>query len=256
MDYPVNAVWRLLCISLATVLGISLTLALGRWQLGRAAQKEALAASMELQGRKSPLTGATLLAAPDLPALVHQHARVRGVWDAAHTIYLDNRQMDGRFGFYVLTPLRLEGSQQALVVQRGWVQRNFEARRDLQPVQTPAGVVEVEGRMALPPSKLYEPGAATPARIRQNLDLDQYRAETGLALLPIVLLQTGAASEGLTRDWPPVNLGLEKHYGYALQWFGMAAVMAALFLWYQIIRPARQRLLQRKRNQDSVAHAQ
>jgi surfeit locus 1 family protein len=52
-----------------------------------------------------------------------------------------------------------------------------------------------------------------------------------------MLMQTGPASEGLLREWPAVNLGVEKHYGYALQWFGIAAALALLYLWYQILKP-------------------
>jgi surfeit locus 1 family protein len=100
----------------------------------------------------------------------------------------------------------------------------------------PAGVVEIEGRMALPPSDLYALGGPTAGRIRQNLDLPQFRVETGLPLLPITLLQTGATGEPLVRDWPVANLGVEKNYGYAAQWFGLALLFSLLYLWFQFAR--------------------
>jgi surfeit locus 1 family protein len=143
--------------------------------------------------------------------------------------------MNAKVGFFVMTPLQLEGGG-AIVVQRGWVPRNFTQRDQIPAVQTPVGLVSIEGRIAPPPSKLYEPGNPTGNAIRQNLDLAQYRAETGLALLPITLVQTGPASEGLLRQWPAVNLGVEKHYGYAFQWFGLAALIAGLYLWFQVFR--------------------
>jgi surfeit locus 1 family protein len=181
--------------------------------------------------------------------LVHQRAALRGTWVAAHTVYLDNRQMNAKVGFFVMTPFALEGGG-AMVVQRGWVPRNFEQRDQVPSVQTPGGVVEIEGRIAPPPSKLYEPGSPSDGAIRQNLDLAQYRAETGLALLPITLVQTGAASEGLLREWPAVNLGVEKHYGYAFQWFGLAALIAGLYLWFQVFR------LMMSRPKESSRHVQ
>jgi cytochrome oxidase assembly protein ShyY1 len=67
--------------------------------------------------------------------------------------------------------------------------------------------------------------------------MEQYRAQTRLPLLSVTLVQTGPGSEGLQRAWPAVNLGVEKHYGYALQWFGMAALMALLYLWFQFLKP-------------------
>jgi surfeit locus 1 family protein len=54
--------------------------------------------------------------------------------------------------------------------------------------------------------------------------------------MPLSLQQTGASPEGFLRDWPVVNLGVEKNYGYAAQWFGMAGLFALLYLWFQVIR--------------------
>ena len=222
-------------VTLAAVVGVITTVSLGRWQLSRAAQKEALQAAMDTRAAQSVLGATELRQTADADALVHQRAILRGRWVGERTVYLDNRQMNAKVGFFVLTPFVLEGGG-AIVVQRGWVPRNFEQREQVPSVQTPVGVIDIEGRIAPPPSKLYEPGSPSGGAIRQNLDLAQYRVETGLALLPITLVQTGSATEGLLREWPAVNLGVEKHYGYAFQWFGLAALIAGLYLWFQVIR--------------------
>ena len=223
-------------ITLAALVGVSVTVSLGQWQLRRAAEKLALQAAIEAQAGKPALDAMTLQRSADLQALVHQPALLRGTWDAKHTVYLDNRQMQGRVGFFVMTPLVLSNGA-AIVVQRGWIARDFENRTHLLAVQTPTGVVEVQGRIALPPSKLYAPGQEQPGAIRQNLDLAAYRAETGLPLLAMTLQQTGPASEGLQRDWPVVNFGVDKHYGYAVQWFALAALIVGLYLWFVVVRP-------------------
>jgi surfeit locus 1 family protein len=128
-----------------------------------------------------------------------------------------------------------------VLVQRGWVARNFQDRVELPPVETAQDVlVQVQGTVAPPPSRLYEFRGADSAqgssRIRQNLDLASFRTETGLALAPFTVLQTGAASEGLLRDWPVVGTGVDKHYGYAFQWFGLCGLIALLYVWFQIVR--------------------
>jgi surfeit locus 1 family protein len=233
----VNARTRWVLITLATLLGVSLTVSMGRWQLNRAAEKEALQASMDAQSSKHLVDAAALLAAPDPLTLVHQHAWLRGQWLADQTVYLDNRQMHAKVGFFAVTPLRLEGSDRVILVQRGWVARNFEVRESVPAIETPGSSVTIEGRIAPPPGKLFELGSPSVTAIRQNLNLQQFQAQTRAPLLPVILVQTGPASEGLLRDWPAVNLGVEKHYGYALQWFGMAALMALLYLWYQILKP-------------------
>jgi len=232
----VNARLKFVLITLATVVAVGVTANLGLWQLSRATEKQARQAALDAQSAKSPLNAAAVRTATDPMALLHQRARLRGSWVPASLVFLENRPMDGRVGFLVIMPFVLEGGSGALVVQRGWVPRGFEDRTLLPRIETPAGVVEIEGRMALSPSDLYALGGPTGGTIRQNLDLPQFRAETGLPLMPITLQQTGANTEGLVRDWPVVNLGVEKNYGYAVQWFGLAALFTVLYLWFQIVR--------------------
>ena len=230
---------RLWWVTLAAVLGVCATLALGAWQMSRAAQKLALQAAIERRQALPPADQQALLAAPGAADLVHRPVVLRGTWVARHTIFLDNRQMNGKPGFYVITPLQLEDSGAAVLVERGWVQRNFLQRDALPSIDTPAGVVEVRGRMAPPPGKLYEFAGAGRGPIRQNVDLAQLRAETGLALLDLAVQQAGPASEGLLREWPRAATGVEKHYGYAFQWWALSALIALLYVWFQFIAPRR-----------------
>jgi surfeit locus 1 family protein len=258
---------RFWLITVAAVLTLAATVSLGRWQLSRAAQKEALQASIEAQKVKPPLTQAEFLALAQPSDELHRTVRLRGLWLTPQTVYLDNRQMHGVPGFYVLTPFALEGTEQTVMVQRGWVQRNFVDRTKLGAVETPAGIVEVTGLIEPPPSHLLELGTSVPAPaapagapataatpeaaapapavegyspIRQNLDLEAFRAETKMPLrTDVSLQQTGPASEGLQRDWPAPALGLERHYGYAFQWFGLSALVVILYVWFQFITPFR-----------------
>ncbi len=230
-------------LALATVAGVVLTARLGLWQLDRAAQKSALQAQLEARGHLPPIDSVAVLAATAEAALAqHQRpVRLAGRWSAAHTVYLDNRPMNGHAGFYVLTPLLL-GDGSAVLVQRGWVPRDFQDRGRVAPVPTPDGEVLVHGRIAPPPARLYEFAADEGGRIRQNLDLDGFARETGLALRPLSLLQTEApagAGDGLQRDWPAPALGTAKNQGYAVQWFALAALMVALYVWYQVVQPRR-----------------
>lgn len=235
-DYLLNLKRKFYLVTAAALFFAGLGIYLGFWQLGRAAQKEAMHAAMQAQGRQAPVDAAALAHLSTLADGLYRPVRVQGSWDAAHTVYLDNRQMDGKVGFFVVTPLQLEATGQVILVQRGWVGRNFEVRDQAPAVQTPPGLVVVEGQIAPPPSKLYEPGAPGTGLIRQNLDLDRFRAETGLALADFTIRQSGAASEGLRRDWPAIALGIEKHYGYAFQWFALAALIVGLYFWFHFSR--------------------
>lgn len=266
----VSASWRLALVTLATVMVAGVTAALGFWQLDRAAQKQQLFDAIAKQQALAPWLNADVAA--QVPAagqelsdaarqaLLHRPVQLQGRWLADETLYLDNRQMQGKVGFYVLTPLRLAPPHEGtvVIVQRGWAPRNFLDRKALPPVQTPAGMVNLQGRLEAPPSKLMEleAGAAASAtasadpdgqqsRIRQNADIAAWAREHRLPLRGLTVLQTGAANEGLQRDWPVINAGVEKHYGYAFQWFGLCVLVVLLYVWFQLVRP---RLLARRQH--------
>ena len=226
--------------TLAALVVVGVTLALGAWQLGRAHRRIALQRTIERQQQLAPVGNEALLGNVPAAGLLQRPIVVRGRWIAQRTIFLDNRQMNGKVGFYVVTPLLLESSSRAVLVERGWVQRNFEHREQLPPVVTPSGVVTVRGRIAPPPAKLYDFGGARPGVIRQNVDLPAFRAETGLPLLDVAVRQTGNdVSDGLRREWPEPASGAETNYGYAFQWWALAVLTAFLYVWFQFIAPRR-----------------
>jgi surfeit locus 1 family protein len=228
-------------VTLAALLCAVLAARLGMWQLDRASQKKQLQQSIEQRGRQPLLPAADLARDAGQAALQH-HRRIRlqGQWLAKHTVYLENRQMNGRPGFFVVTPLLLPDGR-AVVVQRGWAQRDPADRTRVPALAPPAGVLEVEGRIAPPPARLYEFDGAASGPIRQNLPLDAYARETGLALAPVSLLQDAGSQDGLLREWPLPALNVRTNYGYAVQWFAFSALITALYVWFQLIAPRRRR---------------
>jgi surfeit locus 1 family protein len=227
---------RFWLVTVATLVGVGATLALGQWQLGRAAEKVALQASVAQQRDLPMLDGRSLVTAGDLRSIVQRRVVLRGRWLPAHTVFLDNRQMNGKPGFFVLTPFRLADGGRVVLVQRGWAPRHFIDRTQLPSVPTPDVEVELAGRIVPAPSKLYDFSGADTGPIRQNLDLAAFGAEIREPLLPVSVLQTGTADDGLQRNWPQPATGVDKHYGYAFQWFGLSALMAILYVWFQLVR--------------------
>lgn len=233
---------RPLVVLLAAVMVAALTARLGWWQLERAAQKRSLQRSLDERAALPPLPAASLATtAADATQQHYRRAELRGTWLAQHTVFLDNRQMHGRPGFFVVTPLKLAGRDDAVVVQRGWVPRDPAERSRLPSVPTPPGEVRVAGHIAPPPARLYEFGGAASGAIRQNLDLAAYAREIGIPLAPLSLVQHAAASgvdgDGLLRHWPRPAVGVHTHYGYAVQWFALAALVTGLYVWFELVRP-------------------
>lgn len=229
-------------VLVAALITAAVTARLGVWQLDRAAQKKALQSAIE-QRRGLPMLDAAELARDALsaPAQHHRSIRLRGRWVAEHTVYLDNRQMQGRPGFIAVTPLALPDGG-AVLVQRGWIARDLRDRTRVSAPSLPEGEVSVEGRIAPPPSRLYEFDAAALGPLRQNLDLESFALEIRLPLRPLSLLQgmpAGTQADGLQREWPVPGSDVHKHYGYAFQWFALSALTLVLYVWFQIIRPRR-----------------
>jgi surfeit locus 1 family protein len=108
----------------------------------------------------------------------------------------------------------------------------------------PPGVVKVQGRIAIPAAGYLELKPETASgSIRQNLDPARFAAATGLAVLPAVIEATVAPvpDDGLLRDWPAPDFGIETHRIYMVQWYAFALLAAALWLWFHRPRGARER---------------
>ncbi len=237
-----SARMRFAVVTLATVFTMAVTASLGFWQLDRARQKLALQDQIDQRAQLPAWQAADLLGASDVLEGLHRPVRLRGTWVKEASVFLDNRQMAARNGFILVTPLKLSGSPRAVLVQRGWVPRDFIDRSNVPTIDTPLGEVQVEGRLAPPPGKLYELGEAGRGAIRQNIDLGPFAQETGLNLLAVSVQQSGASPERLVREWPRAALGVDKHHGYAFQWFGLCALAGLLYFWFQFISPRRKRI--------------
>jgi len=231
---------RFWTVTAAAAVTMGVTASLGFWQLDRAAQKQALEAQIHSRATLPAWSSRELLTSPQWAAHLHGPVVLTGQWVPGASVYLDNRPMNGRSGFVLVTPLRLSGSERAVLVQRGWVARNFLDRSKVPSIQTPAGEVVVQGRLAPPPSHLFELGEAAPGPIRQNIDLPAFARETGLSLLEgVSILPTGNSAQGLQTDWPRFAADVPKHHGYAAQWFALCAVTGFLYFWFQFITPRR-----------------
>ena len=242
---------RRLVVLIAAVITASLTARLGFWQLDRGAQKRALQSAVESRQQMPPLQPQDLPAdETTLQERLHRQITIQGVWSPQHTVYLENRQMQGRPGFFVVTPLLLPGGD-AVLVQRGWLPRDLRDRTRVQAPPTEPGTTRLLARIALPPARLYDFDGTVSGPIRQNLDVGAFALETGLRLRPLSILELDAAPlptagqpprpDKLLRDWPLPAADIHKHHGYAFQWFALSVLTIVLYVWFQILRPRRQR---------------
>jgi surfeit locus 1 family protein len=214
--------------------GVALTIVLGFWQLGRAEQKLTLQQRIEEFARSAPIAVGSELVNP--ADVLLRPLEVKGRFDPAHAVFLDNRIYKQRPGLHVLMPLRIGDSNKYLLVNRGWIAVNMD-RRKAPVVKTPEGEVTLRG-MAAPYSEHYLELSSKSAEgnVWQNIVLERYRQATRLDVQPVILQQTSALDDGLVRDWPPVDLRRNVHLAYAVQWFGMAV---AIFIYYVVVNVRR-----------------
>ncbi|MDQ1831364.1 SURF1 family protein [Massilia scottii] len=215
----------------ATVLLVALGIALGRWQDGRAAEKIGLQQTITARAGAAPLV---LGAAALTPAQVElRPVTVTGTFVRDWPLFLNNRPQEGKAGFYLLMPLRIEGSDMHVLVARGWLPRYTGQYDRLPEFDTPAGTVTVTGLARAGMGKVMQLGTAAPVApkaILQNLTPAEFAQASKLAVQPFFIEQSGPAPAGdkLVRNWPAPSLNVEKHQGYAFQWYALA-VMALLF---------------------------
>lgn len=220
--------------SVMVVLGMPVLIALGFWQLDRAEQKGALVAAFERMADAPPIA-ADVGRMGERPTQ-YRRVVVTGEYLAERSLLRDNITHKGRAGYHVLTPLRIEGYEAAVLVNRGWVQAG--RTRDTLPVfETPRGRIEVRGMVYAPsdrqivlgPEEAH--GGAWP-RVIQRIDFADLEEQLGVKLLSYTIRLSAEARGGFVRDWRPHYGagGPETHRAYAIQWFSFAVIFLVVYL--------------------------
>jgi surfeit locus 1 family protein len=214
-----------------TLVGMALFARLGFWQLDRAGQKQALLAQYET-GQQTRLA-ITPENADSLSR--YQRVSIAGRYDPAHQILLDNMPSHaGRPGYRVLTPIQSDAGW--LLVDRGWLPLGA-TRAELPNISVNDAETNITGMMdALPRAGLQlesvpvDASAPWPRVLSfpTQADLEQH---LGHKLIPGVLLLDASHPDGYERIWE-AHLGFkpERHIGYAVQWFALAAAAAIIFI--------------------------
>ena len=218
-----------------TLLALALVaalVALGRWQLQRADEKEAL---YTLFNSGQDATRAVDAATPRLPR--YQHVEAVGAYDSARQILIDNMSnAAGRAGYYVITPFALRGGGWILV-NRGWVpvgvsraakpgvavstqEREIRGRAD----ELPRAGMQLGERSSLAPP--YPVVADFPTRDEVAALL---RESVWAHAANLVLLDPGEP-DGFLRQWQPPGFPPIRHIAYAVQWFSLAAALVVIYL--------------------------
>ncbi len=234
-----------LAVTLLAVVGAT-CIALGIWQLNRATERRAIASSIQ-QGQAMTALDLNVSVTDPVQIKNWTPAKVQGQWRGDLSVLLDNRNLEGRPGLWLATPLVMTDGR-AVLVLRGWFARPLGDQKAPVIATTP-GVQQISGELAEHVPRMFElwsssrassnnfgfkPQAVASTQIEsvdtaklqrvQNLSLAELSDQSGLNFLPVVLLQTSASNDGLIRVWPKPSVDADKNTGYAMQWFGFATI--------------------------------
>ncbi|MGE5524497.1 MAG: SURF1 family protein [Rhodospirillaceae bacterium] len=211
---------------IAALIAAALGTALGTWQVSRGHEKRDLQERYEKLSRDAPVTVSDApVRASDVEL---RRVFAHGTFEPRYAVYLDNRVMHGVPGYYVIMPLKVS-AQRYVLVNRGWI-AGLPDRSRLPQVRTPAGPVDVTGIATVPAKRPFELSSQViEGRVWQNLTVERYRQAYAVPIQPFVIRQENALDDGLKREWEPPDFGIERHYGYAVQWYLLAITALAFY---------------------------
>jgi surfeit locus 1 family protein len=209
---------------------VALCVRLGFWQLDRLRERRALNARVAARLTAPPVSDIGALS--DTAGLVYRGVTARGRFDNDRAIVLPGRSHRGVPGVHLLAPLRLEGRDDAVLVNRGWIPAADAATIRLEQFALP-GATAVRGLILPFPgaAQSLAPGrsaARTDTAFRRiwfRVDPAALRAQYPYALLPATVQELpveGSVGYPVRLDPPPLDPG--PHLGYALQWFSFALI--------------------------------
>ncbi len=221
----------------AILVGVAVTslgVALGSWQTRRGDDKAALQAQLDAAEAMTPVLVSSRADFAQVSAHLPRRTRMQGELLPERAVFVDNRSLNGVAGFQLVTPLRLPDGGNVLV-NRGWIARDARDPARMPRVESPAGSVEIEGLAVARVPRLLELAAPPSLRVPgiwPNLEPEDYERTTGIAVARFVVQQTNSSADNLQRVWVRPASGVEKHRGYALQWYGLAALTAGLTIFF------------------------
>lgn len=221
-----------------TLVLVSLFSALGFWQLERAQQKRALVKEYNHRPEQAPIAFEKLFQPG--AEVRYYNLELRGHFDHAHEIVLDNRTQDAKVGYEIYTPFKVQGTDKTILVDRGFISASTDRSR-LPAIQAHPGLIKIKGVVNKAPSYFAlgemqdSQKASYPLRV-QFIDLKALSSLLGKPLAPYVLWLDPQSPYGFDRQWKVSYMPPEKHVMYAVQWFAFASCLLILFVALNIHR--------------------
>jgi surfeit locus 1 family protein len=221
--------------TILVIAAVIVMIRLGFWQLDRLSQRRAFNERVEAQLSMDLLDLSNQNLELNLYDMEYRTAEVSGEFDHARQVVLRNQDWQGNLGVHILTPLMIDGEEQTILVDRGWVPYDDFTNGNLAQYDDP-GLVQVVGRVRRSQSKSLIggradkiPGPGEPALAAWNwINISNISGQIPYELLPVYLVSSPDLSEDQLpyRSQQDLDLTEGSHLGYAFQWFSFAAILA------------------------------
>ena len=220
---------RFLIPAFLIIATIAFLVSLGLWQLERADQKRTIEAAI-LNANTGPVE--LVANGRELVDKEYYDVRLQGNYLSDKQFIYDNQIVDQVSGYYVLTPFILTDQLGVILVNRGFIPWNGQRER-LADIAVDSVSREIKVQVSSP-IKRMELKATDVSRqfpvLIQAIDFDVLEEVSKLKFVKVVGLLDPSSSDGYVRKWEPYTGSIEKHIGYAIQWFLMALVLAIIGL--------------------------
>ncbi len=225
-----------LITSLLALVFFCLFISLGIWQLDRADYKRTLYSDFENRqsGQAIDLNHDNTKLS-DKEEIIWRHVNATGEFLEQYQILLDNQVEKGQAGYYVYTPFKLEQSEHAVLVNRGWLSTDNDRTVSPALIMTNdlvniMGLAKEEPKTGLllknmPPEQMNKGVYRV-----QRLNIDEVAELTKTKLLPYIVRLEPESKHGYRRQWQLPGSGVSIHNGYAFQWFAFATVLLIIYL--------------------------
>ncbi len=218
---------RYLIPSLLIVATIAFLVSLGFWQLDRADEKREIEGSIQKAN-----TGVIELVYDEKTLLNKEYyeVRLKGHYLGDKQFIYDNQIVDQVSGYYVLTPFRLENQPGAIIVNRGFIPWGG-SREKLADISIGKSKSEIKVQISKPIKRMELKSSEINNRfpvLVQAIDLVKMSEIASVDFSSMIGLLDASMRDGFVRKWEPYTGSIEKHIGYAVQWFLMAIALSII----------------------------
>ena len=221
--------WR--WVTLVVILGMLFLARLGFWQLDRLEWRRGLNTEKLAEMNAEPLSLNDDLSALDLPSMINRRIVATGEYDIENQFLIESQIFESQTGRYLLTPLLLENSDLAVLVNRGWIPDTEDDFAQFDEL----GEIEVEGRLQRSQTLSGDRATQVEGNRIYRIDVGAAAEELPYAVLPVfVLPETDEIVDSALPYLPKADLTIDEgdHFSYALQWFSFSLMLAIIYFVY------------------------